>query len=168
MKHAALALVLFVAIVIGRLEAMGLVEAGLLGLVFLWVLVGSLGLLALGLIRKSRRHAMRGLGLGAVFFAGMLVGHVCEGAQVRSSKGRGDQICAALRAYRERVGTYPPSLSALVSGHLPDVLPTAMGVVRRFEFQYERLDSGDFDLSFEQPAWTGWRRGSASEWRWYD
>jgi hypothetical protein len=167
-KLAALALALFATLVVGQLEAMDLVASGMMGLVFLSVIIASFGLLVAGWIKRSRLHALRGLALASLFLASVITGGAVQAAQVRTSKLRGDQVCAALKAYRERVGAYPASLSALVPVDLPHVPVTAMGVLRTFEFEYAPRTTDDFDLRFAQPAWTGWRRGSAPEWSWYD
>lgn len=168
MKLALQALALFAFLMIGHLEAMDLVAGGLMGLVLVSIIVGAIGFLVAGWIKRSRWHSLRGLALAFLFVTSTIAGGAVQAAQVKTSKFRGDQVCAALEAYRERLGAYPSSLSALVPVDLPHVPVTAMGVLRTFEFRYAPRATGDFDLSFAGPVWTGWRRGSATEWTWFD
>lgn len=168
MKLASFALTLCAVLTVGSLEAMSFVASALFGLAVLLLLIASLGHLVAGFIKRRRTLVIRGVIFVAAIPASLFLGRIAQNAQVRESKRRGDQICAALESFRDRVGEYPASLDALAPVDISEVPVTAMGVVRTIEFSYHVVAPNDFDLRFSQPAWTGWRRGRDAGWIFYD
>ena len=58
--------------------------------------------------------------------------------ELKETKTRGEQIVAALAAYRETEGQYPDSLPQLVPQYIPEIANPVWGLQK---WQYSRLDS---------------------------
>ncbi len=166
MKVAAIAAV-FVLLVIGHMEAMGWAVA-----VVAFVLLPGLPIggfyVAASVFRRRRRDVLIGLTIWGFVIANLLVGSLIVHAQVQESQRRGDAIAVALDVCRRRVGSFPPSLDALVPADLPRVPPTAMGALSTFEFRYRTDDKADFILSFDVPAYFGCWRTATTDWTMID
>lgn len=63
-------------------------------------------------------------------------------AKVEESVRRGDQIIAALHAYKARFGAYPANLTDLVPAFLTDVPPPTAGT--QFWYYFRPADRSDF------------------------
>jgi hypothetical protein len=128
---------------------------GLLGLIFILLLIVTAMLLIAGLagFRKKRAVWFAFAGIIILFLSSsMFVARSVGNATREQSKAHGDNIITAIERYRVAKGVYPDSLASLKPQFI-DLLPCArIGVFVKSPFWYSAHEN-TFSLCFPQPAW---------------
>lgn len=105
----------------------------------------------------------RGASLVAVVVAAWALGLFVHHTQVRVSKGRGDRIVEALRAFHAQAGQFPESLKRLVPVYLEAVPTPSVGFLP-VDFFYATHDEFGFRLGFPSLGWGFCERWNDSRW----
>lgn len=157
-------LAVFAAIVCADLEAFGFESALLIGFAALGSAVVGLAAILYGVARRRSRVAVVGANLLLVPVLAIIASGAIAGLQRERSIARGEEIVAAIEAFRTSQGRLPESLDELVPGQLASIPVAAVGLVRTVPFSYQR--SGDFryQLSFAAPQWMYCTRSEKTAW----
>lgn len=153
---------------LASLEAVDFLGTAIAGLVVVGAAASGATVMLWGLVRRKHFWTLAGATVLAAVLASVLAGRAIQRRQVDESLARGELLASALSAHQKRHGYYPLSLEALVPDFIPEVPCTAMGFIRRFEFEYHAPQASEYSLWFMGPASTGQGREETGGWTWFD
>ncbi len=148
---------------VAELESFSFGEAALLALPAVGILAAAIGLVAGIRLRKPQLRLISQTQLLLLLLMFFLFTPAVNSYQRSMSQDRGDVIATALQKFKEQRGHYPDALENLIPRDLQRIPPTAMGLFRQRQFQYEKR-SADFRLHFEAGFFLVSERGSSAGW----
>lgn len=155
LKHILFSILIFIVLVIWNIDlAYGFSSGGLLGLIYLTILLVLLPTSIISLLlKKIKRFFISGLYLFFVVFS-LFFSRSLERNMALKSEARGNIVVEALEKYKEDSAFYPKELSVLVPQYLNAIPKPTIGILSQQEFHYTSYEfrgEDSYGLSFLRP-----------------